>query len=254
MRAAVGLKPLFGCFKVLGVVSLGFIAIGCGGGNDVAPAADAPVRRGEAIDLAQEVNLRHADVPYLVQGEIRPGHRHVHLAAQFARCAGTANSTHHALGPPLNSPRFGVRGARGHGFVLVVSQVSVWSSPAFAKAQHASDTRRGRACRERQMLRLAPLGRGVSAAVHALPSPVSNIGAFEVRMRAYSPLMEIPVYFDLINFLCGPAEVELLVETSPVSAKPRFEKQLLSILYDRARTSDLVARTSGSETCGPSSK
>lgn len=222
------------------------IASGCGGGNDAVPSANAPITREEATNFAQEVNLRHADVPYLTEGEIPVPHRHPQQEERFARCAGTANPAHHSVGPLFNSHRFGARLPSKHAFVLIVSGVSVWTRPAFADAQYASDTPRGRACRERQILRFTPRARGVSATAHVLSISLLNIGATEVRVRADSPFMKVPVYFDLINFLCGPAEVELLVETSPQPGKPWLEEQLLSILYNRARKSELIARTVGS--------
>lgn len=238
------LKSLYGVLIVLGVLGLGVIAIGCGGGNSVVPSADAPVTQAEASDFAQEVNLRHADMPYLIEGKTQAIHMRVHLQSQLARCSGVASPAHHLVGL-FPSPFFGGT-VSSHRSVLVRSGVSVWAKPAFATAQHGAGSPLGRICLRLFLPRLARLAPGVQSTVYALPAPVANIGAVETRLRAFLPLKGVTVYIDVIGFLCGPAEVELAVTTEGVASKPWFEKELLSILYNRARTSDLIARMPGS--------
>lgn len=213
--------------------------IGCGGGNGATPSADAPVTKTQALAFAQAVNLRHSDVPHLIEGKAPHIHIRVHLQDELASCAGTESPARHLVSM-LASPRFGAEGLH-HQSALVLSGVSVWASPAFAQAQHAMDTHRGQACLARFMPRLARLNPDISTTVRLLPAPLPNIGATEVRMRAVSPSSHVPTYIDAISFICGSAEIELDVFTTAIISSPSFERRLLSTLYNRAQASDLIA-------------
>ncbi len=226
------------------ILLLGAMGIGCGDTSNARRSAGAAVTKEEAIAFAQAVNLRAADVSGLGEMSIPSIHSRPKLQAELARCAGVANSVHHRIGL-FPSHRFGAVDSH-HQVLYVLSGVSVWTRPGFATAQHASDTSRGRSCTARFMPRLARLAPGVSAAVHVLPDLLPNIGATEMRMRVERPLTRRPSYLDLLSFLCGPAEVELVVTAGPRAAKPWTEKKLLARLYSRARTSELISRVSGS--------
>lgn len=223
------------------VLLLAAVMLGCGSGNGAAPSANAPITKAQALAFTHAVNLRHADVRHLTEGTAPHLYMRVRLQEELASCAGTESPATHLLSL-LASPRFAaVR--QDHQSVLVLSGVSVWASPAFARAQHPTDTRRGRACVAQFMPRLARLTPATSASVHLLPAPVPNIGATEVRMRAVPPSAQVPTYIDLISFLCGPAEIELDVTTTAKPSTPGFEKELLSTLYNRARASELIAKS-----------
>jgi hypothetical protein len=175
-----------------------------------------------------------------------PVHRYVHLHSQLADCAGTVNSAHHLV-DVLAFPSFRGDVSRFQA-AFVKAGTTVWTRPRFAKAQSTVDTRRGRRCFARFLRRFVPRGLpGVVSPVEFVPPPVPHIGVTETRL-GISPGMGARVYVDGMRFICGPAEVEIVVggRAEPILGQPWFEKRLLLTLYNRARTSDLVARVSGS--------
>jgi hypothetical protein len=253
MRAEACRRPVYKSFVALGVLGLilGSMATGCGSGSSAVRPANAPVTRAEASHFAEEVSLRQADVPYLAEEKGQsitiPVHRYIHVHSQLAHCAGTMNSADHLVNV-LAFPSFRGKVSRLQA-AFVKSGATIWSRPRFAEMQNTVDTRRGRRCFARFLQRFIPPGLpAVVSPVEFVPPPVPNIGATETRMGISSSVMGARVYIDGMRFICGPAEVEIVVggKAEPLLGQPLFEKRLLLTLYNRARTSDLIARVSGS--------
>lgn len=253
MIARAWYGPLVFCTLILGGMTTG-----CGGGESgttqpaparpsaetTQPASEisAPVTKKQGIAFANAVNLHQGDVSALAELPNSPVRIRRRVQKRLSRCAGTAHPSRHLVSLRA-SPFFSAVGSGGPS-LQVRSAVTVWKRAEFARAQSVLFTRRGRACLARLLPRLAYIPVDTPATVSFVAAPLPKIGATETRLRILAGPKRVPVYVDVINFLCGAAEIELLVISSPRAARPRFERHLLSLLYRRAHASDFVARTS----------
>jgi hypothetical protein len=242
--------PLMRCpiGTTLAIAATGALVSGCGGSKSASaeakPAKTVPLTRGQAIAFANAVNLRAADLPGwripTPASEPRPLTDSRHTA--FARCAGTRPFRYLAR---LSSAAF-VQGTDSAGAEMV-SNVAVAPSPSLAASEYAAlATARGRSCFTRlsraensEDIRLNSEGFSWSS----LPLPEAAHG-FKVRLAgtvgSSGPGGEgTHLYFDLLAFTSGPAQVVLYASAWPSPPQPSTERHLLSVLYSRAKAHSL---------------
>lgn len=207
----------------------------------------------QALAFAHAVNLTATDVPGFTTShrpeQESPAERR--LQQQLRGCAG-ATGTSTAPRPrgalvEASSPDFELR--RGALALGVSSEVSVARSAAAADAVlQAIRSPRVRACFSRYLSELLKAQRrapgesvlGVSIAAGTPPAP-GTTGGFGWRVTARLAIrgIDISLYFDILGFVDGPAQVTL---TSSGTVRPfpaRAQEQLYSQLLTRARANRL---------------
>ena len=226
-----------------------------------APTVPEVVTMRQAIELAKAVNLRAEDVPYFEEEPEEPESeedtaRERRLKRDFGRCLGGLDLSEHLV--EHESPSFDSSSA---GEVLSVqSAVEVLSTTKLAERRaRAYRSRRGQRC-FRRLLIPAFEEEGSSeveigeARITRLPPPLPGVeGSFgyriattatatgaQTQLTAYEPGPEaasprtIPFYIDLLAFTVGPAEVDLIAMGSPTPVSRNLERNLLTVLHDRA--------------------
>jgi hypothetical protein len=210
-----------------------------------APRAPAkPLTRSQAIAFARAVNLTAADVP----GFTATRREHKTAAEkggerELVRCAGALNADEKLL--EISSTKF----KRGHEIpvVDVSSEVSVARTPALAEKELAAIRGpRARACVSRYLDRLfkGKELRGASISPVSIssgtpPAPGAT-GSFawriEVRFTVHS--IQIPLYFDILGFVYGPAQVSLFSTGFATPLPAATQQRLFSLLLQRAKAHD----------------
>jgi hypothetical protein len=210
-----------------------------------APGAPAnPLTKSQAIAFARAVNLTAADVPGFTAA------RREHETAaekrgeqEVVRCAGTLITNEKLV--EIRSSKF----KRGHEIpeVNVSSEVSVARTPALAKKELAAiRSPHARTCASRYLDRLfkGKEFRGASISPVSIssgtpPAPGAT-GSFawriEVRFTVHS--IQIPLYFDILGFVYGPAQVSLFSTGFATPLPAATQQRLFSLLLQRAKAHD----------------
>ncbi len=206
--------------------------------------AIAPVTKARALAFARAVNLTAADVP-----EARASHRHESQADEYEPCglAGRRHELAAAASPTLT---------RGSELELeeIKSGADVVSSEGFAIRDVAVlRSTAGRACLERYLsrryLRHAVGKRAFDTHIGQIqlsPLPVQAPGSsgsagLRITMTLSSSESEtsVPVYIDFFVFTLGPAEVTVSAASAVQPEPEATDKQLVSLLLQRARSTPL---------------
>jgi hypothetical protein len=239
----------------LALVALGGVLAGCGGNN--APAASAtqsisaPITKAQAAAYAHAVNLRASDLPDMDVS--KPEHEEkapTHTGLQLARCAGELDPLPRVLA--RSSPRFTSpveEGEEEQAKEVISSSVEVLPTPAVA-AEHdaASISPRGLRCLERYIPAALAKGNGRRVrygpvTLRRLPDPLPGV-AGSAAIELTTTLLGIPrqvaptpphVYIDVLGFVSGAAEVNLVAVGFPEPVGEETEQRLISLLYARAQ-------------------
>ena len=206
--------------------------------------------RAQALAFAHAVNLTAADVPGFA-----PAHKPEHESAaerrlqrQLRSCGGAvgARPLQHSRGAlaEVSSPDFELK--RGILALSVSSEVTVAHTSAEAAATLAAiRSPRVRACFSRYLSALLKSQQhspgetvlGVSIASGTPPAP-GTTGGFGWRVTARLAIRAIPIslYFDILGFVEGPAQVTLTSSGTVRAFPARAQEQLYSQLLTRARS------------------
>lgn len=210
-------------------------------------AAKAPPTHAQALAFAHAVNLTAEDVPGFT-----PSHKPEHESAaerrlqqQLRSCSGAgALENSHSTLVEASSPDFELK--RGILALSVSSEVNVAHTAVEAGAALAAiRSPRVRACFSHYLSSLLKSQQhfpgetvlGVSIASGTPPAP-GTTGGFAWRVTATLAIrtIHISLYFDILGFVDGPAQVTL---TSSGTVRPfpaRAQEQLYSELLSRARS------------------
>jgi hypothetical protein len=245
------------------------LATGCGGGGDVAPLnrfdEPPPSAKERATIYAHAVNLLPADLPYFeakpAEHETKRDPLQLEFEREFRRCAGIKGGSHSGDDgsvAKVDSPVFETHTSGAllsiQSGVEVLDDAAVASRRArFIRSSHA------RACFERSLAPALEAGGGaevefgpvsVSRLTARLPggedfgyrisTSVSAVGENR-QLAVYRPAAEggrpgfsIPFYMDLLAFVSGPAEVDLIASGAPAPVSKNLEQNLLTLLHERA--------------------
>jgi hypothetical protein len=216
------------------------------------PRAGSP-SHAQALAYAHAVNLTAADVPGFT-----PSHRAEHESAaerrlqqQLRSCGGVAGAgalenSHSALAE-ASSPDFELK--RGILALSVSSEVTVAHTAAQAAAALAAvRSPRVRACFSHYLSQLLNSQQrapgetvlGVSIASGTPPAP-GTTGGFGWRVTAKLAIRGIPIslYFDILGFVDGPAQVTLMSSGTVRPFPAKAQEELYSELLSRARAQKL---------------
>jgi hypothetical protein len=200
-----------------------------------------PLTKSQAIAFARAVNLTAADVPGFT-----PTKREHDTAAEkqgereLVRCAGGLTANQKLL--EISSTKF----KRGHELpeVDVSSEVSVARTPVLAEKELAAiRSPHARTCVSRYLDRLlkSKESRGASISPVSIssgtpPAPGAT-GSFawriEVRFTVHN--IQIPLYFDILGFVYGPAQVSLFSGGLATPLPAATQERLFSVLLQRAK-------------------
>lgn len=226
----------------IAVVAVSGAVSGCG-------TSTPAITKAQATAYARAVNLQATDLSGMrltaPERESTPSGDE----AQLYRCAGKPNPGGHLV--DLESATFA---APADGDIEQIhSSVEVSPTAAMAAERNAIQTGpRGLACIARLLPRL--LDKEDGARVHygpvtmeKLPDPLPEIeGSFDIRMNV--PIEGVPVqiaattphlYVDVLGFVSGAAEVNLMEFSYPQPAQSETEQRLLSVLYERTKANAL---------------
>jgi hypothetical protein len=246
------------------------LATGCGGGGDIAPLnrfGDSPPSAKERATLyAHAVNLRPADLPYFeakpAEHETKKDPLQLEFEREFRRCAGIKGGSHsgddRSRVAKVDSPVYETHSSGAllsiQSGVEVLDDAAVASRRArFIRSSHA------RACFERSLAPALEAGGGAEVefgpvSVSRLPARLPGGEDFGYRISTsvsavgenrqlvvYRPTAEggrpdfsIPFYMDLLAFVSGPAEVDLIASGAPAPVSKNLERNLLTLLHERA--------------------
>jgi hypothetical protein len=217
----------------------------------------------QAVAFAKAVNLRADDVPYFEERPVEPEseedeERERRLKRDFGRCLGGIDLSAHMVYE--ESPAF--LNSAGAEYLSVQSSVEVAPDAALARRRiDAYRTGRGKDCFRRTLTPLleeegsnevevgrttvsrlslkAPEIRGGILAYRV--STTATITGADSQLTAYGPRAEVatprrsfPVFIDFLGFTVGPAEVSLFMNGAPAPVSENFERNLLSVLPERA--------------------
>jgi hypothetical protein len=234
----------------LALVAVGGVLAGCGGNNAPAasatPRVSAPITKAQAAAYAHAVNLRASDLPDMDVS--KPEHEEkapTHTGLQLARCAGELDPLPRVLA--RSSPI--EEGEEEQAKEVISSSVEVLPTPAVA-AEHdaASISPRGLRCLERYIPAALAKGNGRRVrygpvTLRRLPDPLPGV-AGSAAIELTTTLLGIPrqvaptpphVYIDVLGFVSGAAEVNLVAVGFPEPVGEETEQRLISLLYARAQ-------------------
>jgi hypothetical protein len=225
-------------------VTLALAGCGSGGGPLV---QSGPITRAHAVAYAQAVELAVADVPSMTSVSLEEEAKPRRSAFEFARCSGSVSPAR--LVVDIHSPRF--RRGSGLAFEEFSSAVEVMPSATIAAGDlGATRGARGRAC----TLRLSPreVSNGIAGrlahgrpVVSFLRFPLPHVSGYAFRVATRVNLARasitapVNIYSEVFEFIAGPAEISLIVDSVSRPASAATERQLLATLYNRATTSTI---------------
>lgn len=217
----------------------------------------------QAVALAKAVNLRADDVPYFEERQVGPEseedeERQRRLKRDFGRCLGGIDLSTHMVYE--ESPAF-LNPADGE-FLSVVSAVEVVPDAGLARRRaNAYRSRRGMECFRRMLIPLleeegsneVEVGKATISRL-SLQAPeieggilgyristTATITGADSQLTAYgrptevaTPRQTVPIFIDFLGFVVGPAEVNLVTNGVPAPVSENFERNLLSVLHERA--------------------
>jgi hypothetical protein len=240
MRAAMRLAP------TLAALAAGALLAGCGGSSHpktTSTSGAGPVTKGQALALAQAINLKPADVAGFKaipsSGHETPQEKA--LTRELETCAGGAGEAHKLAEAKSDEFKREAKGLPQE----VSSSVSIEQTPAYAEQDlKAIRSRRGQACIVKLVNEVLKARNLAGAKVGAVsiregtpPAPGTN-GAFALRVTLPISVQGVTVqtYFDFLGFVTGSAEVTLqsVGVTEPFPAAT--QEHLFRVLVQRART------------------
>jgi hypothetical protein len=209
----------------------------------VADATQRTITRIQAPAVAAAINLHHSDLPTLGQQRNPITNQEQKLSAQLTACIGGVPDSL-ALAE-AQSPTFSTPGASA----LTISSTTeiLPTATLVAKDLAAITGAKGVPCLKSQMRTQlgSSLAKGESLTVTAarLAGPVAGgDGTFELRfaitfaIKQGSVVVHVPVFYDVIGFAYGQAEVGLDLLRSATKPSSALEKKLAATLLKRART------------------
>jgi hypothetical protein len=216
------------------------LAVGAAAAATPAPRS---VTRAQAAAVASAMNLRHSDLPGLMQQANPQTAQDRKLDAQASACAGAV--------PPsraytdTQSPAFI---SSGQPSVAVASSVEIMPSTALVASDfHAVEQPRALPCLvtelDTQLRSSLPssdrLGAGTATRLGPVASGVTDSFAvriaFPVGVPAGKKVSTVTLYFDEVGFAWGQAEVSVEVQSTGVVPSSSLEKRLAGVLVARAR-------------------
>lgn len=207
-----------------------------------AQAAHRTVTRSQSPAVAAAVSLRHSDLPTFRQERNPITKQQQKLNAQLTACVGGVPDSL-ALAES-QSPTFSTSGAPA---LTISSTVEILPSATLVAKDLAAITgAKGVPCLKSQLHTQlgGSLTKGESLTVTGarLPGPVSGSdGTFELRftitfrIEQGSAVVHVPVFYDVIGFAYGQAEVGLDLLTSAKAPSSALERKLTATLLTRAR-------------------
>jgi hypothetical protein len=210
----------------------------------VALAASAPITRGNALAVADAINLRLSDMPGSQQTADPFTARQRTLDAELERCigAGVPDSQAFAI---VNSPSFVTAGASP---TTIGSQVKVMPSAALASSDaNAGLDQRGLACISTQLSALVRPSLAKNEKVggaRAAFLPRVTIGglrvigariAVKIRVTHGATVVTVPLYSDSFQFVDGQLEVNFEDEQGGAKPSGVLEDRLITALVKRTR-------------------
>jgi hypothetical protein len=204
-------------------------------------AAHHTITRGQARAVAAGVSLRHSDLPTFGRQRNPITKQQQKLNAQLTACIGGVPDSL-ALAES-QSPTFSTAGAPA---LTISSTTEIFPSATLVAKDLAAITgAKGVPCLESQLRTQlgSSLTKGESLTVTAarLPGPLSGSdGTFELRctltflIKQGSVIVHVPVFYDVIGFAYGQAEVGLDLLTSAKAPSSALEKKLTATLLTRA--------------------
>jgi hypothetical protein len=217
-------------------------------------APGKPTSKAEARAFARAVNLRSSDLPYMQAYPDEGGSKQIRREREFQRCSGVSAGGRVAHVP---SPTFG--SDSGGAYQRYQSGVEVLSTADLAAERGADyQTSRTLGCLQRfisKVFHQQDSAKGEYGSIHVsrLPTPLPGVESFGYRiatkviasaesseLSAYHPgsrpvaRREVPIYFDILVFIDGPAEVNLDAIGAPRPIPTSVERHLLRLLHLRA--------------------
>jgi hypothetical protein len=196
----------------------------------------------EAPGAATAINLRHSDLPKLGQQSNPITKQEQQLNDELATCiGGVPNSTAFA---EAQSPTFAAAGAST---LTISSSTEILPSAALVAQDLAAITgAKGIPCLESQLRSQlqSSVAKGQTLTVkaaHLRPLVSGTDGTFALRftlaikVKQGSAMVQVAIYYDVIGFAYGQAEVGLDVLTSGAKPSTVLEKRLVTSLLKRAR-------------------
>jgi hypothetical protein len=210
-------------------------------GTRASGAPASPLTKSQAIAFARAVNLTAADVPgFTAAKREHDTSAEKQRERELVRCAGGLTANEKLL--EISSAKF----KRGHEIpeVDVSSEVSVARTPALAEKELAAI--RGphaRTCVSSYLDRLfkGKAFRGatvspVSISSGTPPAPgATGSFAWRIEVRFTVRGIQIPLYFDILGFVYGPAQVSLFSSGLATPLPAATQEHLFSLLLQRAK-------------------
>jgi len=231
---------------ILAALAVGALLAGCGGSSHpktTSTSGAGAVTKGQALALAQAINLKPADVAGFKaipsSGHETPQEKA--LTRDLETCAGGAGEAHKLAEAKSDEFKREAKGLPQE----VSSSVSIEQTPAYAEQDlKAIRSRRGQACIVKLVNEALKARHLAGAKVGAVsiregtpPAPGTN-GAFALRVTLPISVqgVTVPSYFDFLGFVTGSAEVTLQSVGVNEPFPAATQEHLFGVLVQRART------------------